>query len=193
MLSPSPLLGYQIGIVSTRVVDVDAETTEADVLDSCWRRRWQVPGNYAVPLVITFGDDLIVMDRVPNGHSSPLDHDYALRRFSKDGARVAGPVSVPDQFCGRAFVGADDTFYFVGGSTDAYRLRAYDSSLAQLWTTVLPHCPDAALLNSDGKLFTARGFDAKLAAVQTTSPGPAPVSWSHAVGRDARANPWLGP
>jgi hypothetical protein len=193
MLSPSPLLGYEIGIVSTGVIDVDAETTEVDVLDSCWRRRWQVPGNYAVPLAITFGDDLIVMDRVPNGHSSPLDHDYSLRRFSKDGALVAGPVSVPDQFCGRAFVGADDTFYFVGGASDGYRLRAYDSSLTPLWTTPFPHCPDAALLNSDGKLFTALGVEATLAAVQTTSPGSAPVSWSHAVGRDARATQWLGP
>jgi hypothetical protein len=193
MYSPSPLLGYEIGIVSTAPIDIDAETTEVDVLDTCWRRRWQVPGNYAVPLAVTFGDDLIVTDRIPNGQSAPLNHDYALRRFSKDGVLLAGPVSVPDQFCGRAFVGADDTFYFIGGSSDGYRLRAYDSSLSQLWTTPFPHCPDAALLNADGKVFTARGLDATLAAIQTTSPGPAAVSWSHAVGRNARGTQWLGP
>jgi len=186
---PSSFVGYDIGVVTTAYLDTDAETTEVDIHDSCGRFRWRVPGDHAIPLAITFDDDLIVMDRAPTGGGQ---HSFALRRFSRDGALVAGPVSVPDTFCGRAFVGADDTFYYTGGASDGYRLRAFDSSLKPLWTVPFPYCSDAAVLNSDGKIFTANGTGGKLAAVQTPSPGPAPVSWSQ-VDRDARATRWLAP
>ena len=186
--------GYDIGLVATAYVSTTSEVAETDVFDRCGNFRWRVPGSYAVPLAITFDDDLIVMDRVPNGRPSPSDHDFSLRRFSKDGILIAGPTSVSDTFCGRSFVGSDDTFYYTGGASDGYRLRAFDSALHEIWAIPFPHCPEAAVLSTGGKIFTARGgVGGKLVAVQTTSPGPAPVSWPQAVGRDARATLWLAP
>jgi hypothetical protein len=191
--APYTIAGPDIGLVLVPVVDSNAGKSQVAVYDKCGNLRWKVPGDYALAMAITFNDDLIVMDRVPNGNPAPLNYDFSLRRFSKDGMLIAGPVSVPDQFCGKAFVGADDTFYFTGSASDGYRLRAFDASLNQIWTIPFPYCADAAILNGDGKIFAARGVGGKLAAVQTTSPGPAPVSWSHAVGRDARGTRWIGP
>jgi hypothetical protein len=186
---PSVYAGYDIGVVAT--ANLAAGGTETDVFDKCGSFRWRVPGNYSVPLVITFDDDLIILDREPTGGGT---NKFALRRFSRDGALLAGPVPVADEFCGRAFVGADDTFYYTGGASDGYRLRAFDSSLHEIWVIPFPHCPDAAVLSAGGKIFTARGGDGKLVAVQTTSPGAAPVSWPEAYqGRDARATLWLAP
>lgn len=169
--------------------DIATETTEVSVLDPCGQLRWRVPGSHAVPLAITFDDDLIVLDRTPTGGNQ---HSFALRRFSKDGVLRAGPVRVTDTFCGQSFVGADDTFYYTGGASDGYRLHAFDSSLHEIWAIPFPHCPDSAVLGPDGKLFTARGTDGRLVAIQTTSPGPGGVSWGQ-VGRDARATRWLTP
>lgn len=178
--------GYDLGVLVGRGTD----TSDLSVYDACGNFRWRVPGNYAVPLAITFDDDLIVMDRTPTGAPSPNNYSFALRRFSKDGALRAGPVAVSDQFCGYSFVGADDTFYYAGGASDGYRLRAFDASLNQTQVIPFPFCPVAAALADSGKIFAAR--TGQLAAVQTTSPGPARVSWAQ-IGRDARATLWLAP
>src|SRR5262245_40679754 len=145
---PYVFAGYDIGFVvaGAVVVNPGVEITSASVVDRCGRFRWQVPGNNAVPLAITFDDDLIVMDRVPAGPGSAGSYTFSLRRFSRDGALVAGPVPVADQFCGRFFVGADDTFYYTTWSSTQNTLKAFDSSLRELWSIPFPRCPDAAVL-----------------------------------------------
>jgi outer membrane protein assembly factor BamB len=189
--TPWSIAGHDIGLVVSAYVGNDTERDKTDtlVLDPCGRMRWRVPGDYTVPLAISYEDDLIVMDRSPRGSGA---YEFALRRFSRDGDIVAGPVEVPDAFCGRGFVGADDTFYYTGWTSDGYRLRAFDSSLHERWSIPFPHCPDAAVMNGDGKIFTAKGTSAKLLAVQTPSPGPGRVSWGQVTG-DVRATRWLGP
>lgn len=190
---PRLVPGYDVGFVVSAVIDVGSETLDTFIVDTCGNFRWRVPGDHAVLLAITFDDDLIVMDRTPLGGGR---RSFALRRFSKDGVLVAGPVSVSDQFCGSSFVGADDTFYYVGytpsGPSEGYRLRAFDSSLREKWVSPFPFCPNAAVLNADGKILAARGTDSKLVAVQTTSPGPGAVSWAQNR-RNARATAWLAP
>jgi hypothetical protein len=189
--TPYLLPGYDIGCVMGVVTNSATETIDTFVTDRCGNFRWRVPGDHAIPLAITFDDDLIVMDRTPTGMPSPNNYSFALRRFSKDGALLAGPVAVSDQFCGNSFVGSDDTFYYAGGASDGYRLRAFDSSLNQLWTIPFPFCPNAAVLADGGVIFAAR--TGQFAAVQTTSPGPARVSWAQAAGRDDHATRWLAP
>ena len=179
--------GYDIGVLVAR----GSEPSEVSIYDKCGNFRWRVPGNYVVPLAITFDDDLIVMDRMPTGAPSPNDYAFALRRFSKDGSLRAGPVPVAEQFSGTSGVGADATIYYTTWSAAENRLIAFDSSLNQLWSIPFPFCPDAAVLAEGGKIFAAR-MGPGLAAVQTTSPGPARVSWGQ-TGRDARATRWLGP
>jgi hypothetical protein len=178
--------GYDLGVLVAR----GSEPSDLSIYDTCGTFRWRVPGNYAVPLAITFDDDLIVMDRTPTGAPSPHSYSFALRRFSKDGALRAGPMPVPDQACGSTFVGADDTFYYTTWSATENRLIAFDSSLTQLWSIPFPFCPVAAVLADGGKIFVAQ--TGQIAAVQTTSPGPARVSWAQ-IGRDARATLWLAP
>jgi hypothetical protein len=179
--------GYDLGILVAR----GTEKSDVSVYDTCGSFRWSVPGDYAVPLAITFDDDLIVMDRTPSGAGAD---SFALRRFSKDGELRAGPVPISDQACGSTFVGSDDTFYYVGyvpsGPSQGYRLWALDSSLDQKWVIPFPFCPEAAVLADDGRIFAVR--TGQVAAVQTTSPGPARVSWGQ-IGRDARATRWLAP
>jgi hypothetical protein len=179
--------GYDLGVLIAR----GTQTYDLSIYDKCGSFRWRVPGDYPVPLAITFDDDLIVMDRAPSGAGT---YSFALRRFSKDGELRVGPVPISDQSCGSTFVGADDTFYYVGylpsGPSAGYRLWAFDGSLNQKWVIPFPFCPEAAVLADSGRIFAAR--TGQLTAVQTTSPGPARVSWGQN-GRDARATFWLGP
>lgn len=178
------IAGYEIGVVISRAFDLS-------IYDKCGSFRWKVPGSYAGPAAVTFNDDLIVIDRTPTG--SGVD-SIAFRRFSKDGELRAGPVPSTDIPCGSSFVGADDTFYYIGytqsGPSQGYRLWAFDSALNQKWVIPFPFCPDAAVLAEGGKIFAARL--GQLAAIQTTSPGPGRVSWGQNA-HDARATRWLGP
>jgi hypothetical protein len=190
---PGAIAGFDIGLVAYGWVDTSAEVSDTVVFDSCGRTRWHVPGNYSWPLAISFGDDLIVRDKTPAGGGT---YAYAVRRFTRDGVLAAGPVS--KTICAAvAEVGSDDTLHFVVQDASGTSVIALDSSLNDIWSVPLGHvgCPTAAVLNSDGKLFIAsdQGTQPTLFAVQTTSPGPAPVSWSRTIARDNAGTSWLAP
>jgi hypothetical protein len=185
--------GYDVGVVVSRT-NSTTQGREISVYDKCGNFRWRVPGGYAGPLVIGFDDDLFVLDTVPLGAGG---YSYSLRRFSKDGALLAGPVTAPaGKVWGRGiFVGADGTLYYTSWTNaDGYRVSALDLSLQSIWSVAFPatFAPEAAVLNADGKIFFAAGGSAELMAVQTTSPGPGRVSFAQ-IGRDARATRWLAP
>jgi hypothetical protein len=194
------IAGWDIGIVASGYRDVTKETTETIVLDRCGRLRWRVPGSYALPMAITFGDDLIVRDMVPKGTNV---YTSSIRRFSRDGTLLAGPAPIERPY--RAFSGADDTLYLVtcgpqtaDGLGAAASLVALGPALQQLWSLRLPdgQCPGLGVMNGDGKIFVTRMHPAgalQLLAIQTPSPGLAPVSWPQFGSRDARGTDWLPP
>jgi hypothetical protein len=188
---PGVIIGYDIGIVLYGYVDATSESTEARIVDSCGAPRWTVPGSFAWPIAITFGDDLLIRDKMPFGGGT---YSYAFRRFSESGTLLADSGQLND-VVGTALVGADDTLYIVQCAATGQRtLLALDPSLSSLWSLPLDGCPVQMVLNGDGKLFYLWGNlagDALLSALQTTSPGPAPTSWARQVGRDSRGTLWL--
>lgn len=186
------IAGWDIGIVATGSLDSSLETKETIILDRCGKLRWRVPGQYGNPIAITFNDDLIVRDLVRSGNT----YISSMRRFSRDGSLLAGPVSV--EWPIHAYVGADDTLYLVtcdqlGGTKSS--LIALGPSLQQVWKLQLPDggCSTNGVLNQDGRLFTFTivGGQEAVLAIQTTSPGVAPVSWPIYGHRDARSTGWL--
>jgi hypothetical protein len=194
------LLGFQIGIVATAYLDLTAETTQTVVFDPCGRPRWTVPGGYSFPLLLGFDDDLIVQDLVPAGGGQ---YQGALRRFSKDGVLLAGPVAFPGPRVTGAALGADGVISLVWGNGKS--LVGVDSaSLATVWSVPLDGTIGLEVLNQDGILFASCGLDISSAggsltttlhvcAIQTPSPGPADVSWGRTAGRDERSTLWLAP
>ena len=120
-----------------------------------------------------------------------------IRRFSQDGTLKAGPVPTNPPMW--AFAGADDSLVAITCDSSLTTLSeaiAFDSFLQKLWSIDLGqgNCAGAAtVLNDDGRLFVVRETRSgtELLAIQTTSPGPARVSWSRTYGRDSRATGWL--
>jgi hypothetical protein len=186
---PGAFAGFQIGLVAYGWVDTNSETSATVIYDRCGRRRWRVPGNHSWPLAIGFGDELITEDKTPLGGGT---YSYSIRRFSRDGVLLAGPF-VSSALCAAVVgqLGADDTLYVFTADASGTSVVALDATLNQLWSVPLGNIGcNRYLLNADGKLFVA---GSNLIAVQTTSPGPALVSWGRTVARDGRGTSWLAP
>jgi len=94
-------------------------------------------------------------------------------------------------------LGADDVLYFC--DTAGTGFVGLDASLAV--TVQIPlasvRCSGGqVVLNQGGVLFfscTDTSHRAGICAVQTASPGPAPVSWPRQYGHDGRSTFWLAP
>jgi outer membrane protein assembly factor BamB len=191
------MAGFDIGMVVWGRRNTTDSSTNTAVLDRCGKVAWSVSGDHSQPAAIAYGDDLVVRDD-PAGADA---NAYALRRFTKVGSLVGGPVSVdlPVVFA----VGADDTINVSTsrrtGNDVATTVRGLGPQLKSLWAVELGkgEYPAAGALADGGVLFIVRraleGADQnELVAVQTTSPGPAAASWPQH-GHDARGTAWLSP
>jgi hypothetical protein len=185
--------GSRIGLVAYGYVAGDASETQ--VFDPCGRPRWKVPGSFSRPVAIGFDDQLVVRDRVPMG----TGFAESVRKFSADGALIAGPESTGSVAGG--VLGADDVLYLLVCSRSPstfdtkVTLEARDSSLKTKWMVDVPSsvCPAELALAPGGIVYTvANGSPSQLLAVQTKSPGPAPVAWSRRFGKDETGNMWIG-
>jgi outer membrane protein assembly factor BamB len=92
------IAGGDIGIVAYGYRGSTGEERQTVVLDHCGKLRWRVPGDFSWPVAISFADDLITQDREPSGSGG---HTQTIRRFSKDGALLAGPVSTDSRLAAR--------------------------------------------------------------------------------------------
>jgi hypothetical protein len=183
------IAGVDIGIVAFGYLGPTGEERQTVVLDPCGKLRWRVPGNFSWPVAISFADDLIVQDREPTDSGG---HTQTIRRFSSAGALVAGPV--PTDFLYWPLVGADDALIAVACMGAQTAVVAFDAMLKPLWTVPLSAsgCPAATVLGPTGILYVAwAGSSPRVIAVQTTSPGPAPVGWGRYFGGNAGGTFWL--
>jgi hypothetical protein len=182
------MAGGKIGLIAYGYRKGDASETQ--VFDYCGRLRWKVDGGYSRPVTVGFDDALIVRDRVPTGGG----YNESIRKFSADGQLLAGPEQTAS--VAGAALGADGTLYLLECAGQSATIEARDDALKTLWSIPLESetCPREVLLAPGGILYTAsEGDPGQLIAIQTTSPGPANVSWNRRFGRDGTGNMWIGP
>lgn len=183
------IAGVDIGIVAFGYLGPTGEERQTVVLDHCGKLRWRVPGNFSWPIAISFADDLIVQDREPSGSGG---HTQTIRRFSRDGALLAGPLATDLLYW--PLVGADDVLIAVACKGAQTAVVALDTTLMTLWTVPLDAsgCPAATALGPTGILYVAWSDSSpRVVGVQTTSPGPATVSWGRYFGGNSAGTFWL--
>jgi hypothetical protein len=193
-------VGFDLGIVATAYLDSNSEKVRTTVFDPCGVERRTVPGDFAFPLLVGFDDELLVEDLVPKGAGQ---YDVSLRRFSKDGVLLAGPLPLPGPRSRSFVLGADGIVYSSG--IDQKTVIAIDwATLEVTWSLPIGVPVGPAVLGASGKLFFGCGSKTvsadvglvtmlQFCAVQTPSPGQARVSWGRTQRRDDRSSSWLAP